>query len=185
MNEPTIGLIAALARDSSTPNRYVIGKNGSMPWHLPGDLRYFQRTTMGKVLLMGRRTFASLGNKPLAGRENLVISKTLGANSSAADSGAKFFSSAEDAVQAGLELAAKQQQPELRELMVIGGAQIYAQLLDITQRLYITWIDRAVEGDTWFPPFELEKEWKLDNELLHSELDGTQLHSCEYLKRPN
>ena len=137
---PPIALIAAQAE-----NR-VIGLDNQMPWHLPEDLQYFKKVTLGKPVIMGRKTFESIG-RPLPGRTNIVITR----QGDWAAEGAVTVSSLEQ----GLEVAATEE-PE--ELMVIGGAQIYAMAMPVAQRIYLTQINQAFEGDAWFP--ELGEEWQ-------------------------
>lgn len=119
---------------------HVIGQNNKMPWHLPGDLAYFKKTTMGKPIIMGRNTFESIG-RPLPGRRNIVITRN---NAYAAD-GIEIVHSVEEA----LELVKDQE-----EIMVIGGQQIFTEVLPLADRLYITKIDFEFEGDTFFPAYD-------------------------------
>ena len=123
--------IAAMAR-----NR-VIGAEGKIPWHLPEDLKFFKRTTLGHVILMGRKTYESLG-RPLPGRENWVVSRT------GDFPGVKVFR----------DLSEISPPTDGRELFVIGGAQIYEALLPRCEELYLTRVDEDVEGDAYFPAFE-------------------------------
>lgn len=129
-----IAMIAAMARDR------VIGRDNAMPWHLPADLAHFKQVTLGKPILMGRRTFESIG-RPLPGRRNLVISR----NPDYAPSGVEVFPSVEAALAAV---------GEVPEVMIIGGGKLYAQLLERTDVLYLTHIDLTVEGDTRFPDYQ-------------------------------
>ncbi len=133
-----LSLIAAMDR-----NR-LIGKDNALPWRLPADLKHFKAMTLGKPVLMGRKTFESIG-RPLPGRENIVITRNPGF---AAD-GCKVVFSIEEA----LEYASHHE-----EVMVIGGANFYEQLLPRADRLYLTLIDHAFEGDAWFPQWPSE-EW--------------------------
>ncbi|WP_323899258.1 type 3 dihydrofolate reductase [Aeromonas hydrophila] len=135
-----ISMIAAMAHDR------VIGLDNQMPWHLPADLAHFKRVTLGKPVLMGRKTFESIG-RPLPGRRNLVISH----NSDYRADGVEVI----DSVEAALALLAGS---DVAELMVIGGGHLYGQLLPRADRLYLTRIDLAVEGDTRFPAFD-EGDW--------------------------
>ncbi len=130
-----VSMIAAM-----TPQR-VIGLQGDMPWHLPADLAWFKRNTLAKPVLMGRKTWQSIGSKPLPQRTNIVISR----NPQLAFSGATAVPSIERAL---AEVA------DANEVMVIGGAQIYTQFLPQAERLYITLIDVNVAGDSWFPAYE-------------------------------
>lgn len=123
--------IAAMSRER------VIGLDGKIPWHLSADLRFFKRTTLGHVVVMGRRTFESLG-KPLPGRENWVVSTT------AAPEGVRVWRSPDEIVPPG----------DGRELYVIGGARLYAALMPRCRELLLTHVDFQVRGDTWFPEFE-------------------------------
>ena len=144
MSEVKLALIAAMAR-----NR-VIGRDNAMPWHLPEDLRYFKATTLGKPIVMGRKTFDSLG-RPLPSRTNIVVSRqpdlTL--------EGAQVFAS----IDAALSAARQQAQADgVDEVMVIGGDNLYRQTLERADRIYLTRIDSEPEGDAWFPAFD-EQAW--------------------------
>jgi len=115
----------------------VIGANGRIPWHLPEDFRWFKKTTMGGAVLMGRKTFESLG-KPLPGRRNLVVSRH-----------GQF-----DGVEMIRELGAFHPENYAEPIWVIGGAEIYAQLLPQCSELFLSVVKRSVEGDAFFPAFE-------------------------------
>ncbi|AMN77759.1 dihydrofolate reductase [Pseudomonas azotoformans] len=141
-----LSLIAALGE-----NR-VIGVDNSMPWHLPGDFKYFKATTLGKPIIMGRKTWDSLG-RPLPGRLNLVVSR----QTDLALEGAEVFPSLEAAVERAEAWALEQ---GADELMLIGGAQLYAQGLEQADRLYLTRVALSPEGDAWFPEFDAG-QWKL------------------------
>ncbi|MDR5013733.1 type 3 dihydrofolate reductase [Aeromonas veronii] len=136
-----ISMIAAMAHDR------VIGKDNQMPWHLPADLAHFKRVTLGKPVLMGRKTFESIG-RPLPGRRNLVISR----NPDYQAEGIEVVGS----VEAALALLAGS---SVEELMVIGGGHLYAEMLPSADCLYLTQIDLAVEGDTRFPAFD-DAHWQ-------------------------
>ena len=140
-----LSLIAALAE-----NR-VIGVDNSMPWHLPGDFKYFKAMTLGKPIIMGRKTWDSLG-RPLPGRLNLVVSRQPGL----VLEGAEVFASLDAAVQRAEQWAAGQ---GVSEVMLIGGAQLYAQGLPDADRLYLTRVELAPEGDAWFPEFD-QAQWQ-------------------------
>lgn len=124
-----------------TRNR-VIGEEGGLPWRLPDDQRFFRRTTLGKPVIMGRRTFEEIG-RPLPQRRNIVLSRR-GVSASGIEVVPDF--------DAALALAAE---GEPEEACVIGGAEVYALALPRVQRLYMTLIDTELEGDTWFPEFDL------------------------------
>jgi len=119
----------------------VIGNAGAIPWHLPEDFKFFKATTMGHAILMGRKTYASIG-KPLPGRENIVLSRTMPETP-----GITIIRSLDEL-----------KEPEFtqggRDLFVIGGEEIYRLLLPKVQELYVTNVPRMIEGDTRFPDFE-------------------------------
>ncbi len=124
----------------------IIGKDNDMPWHLPADLAYFKKTTLGKPVIMGRKTFESIG-RPLPGRQNIVISR----DADYLAAGVDVAGSVEQALQLAGEVA---------EVMVIGGGAIYAHCLPFADRLYITHINAKIEGDTQFPEYDTVKEWQ-------------------------
>ncbi|MEH6568475.1 MAG: dihydrofolate reductase [Halioglobus sp.] len=135
-------LIAAVAENG------VVGNNNALPWHLPGELAYFKRQTLGKPIVMGRKTFESIG-RPLPGRTNIVVSR----NKSYAPEGVEVV----DSLESSLTLAAGIARTDGQEdLMVIGGAAIYAAALPLAERLYITEVHAEVEGDAYFP----EVDWR-------------------------
>lgn len=140
-----IALIAALAQ-----NR-VVGRDNTLPWSLPGDLQNFKRLTLGKPVVMGRKTFDSIG-RPLPGRSNLVISR----NPQLQIEGVEVVSSLEWALQRAQEIASA---TSADEIMVIGGGEIYSQTLPLAQTLYLTEVHASVEGDAWFPEFE-PQDWR-------------------------
>lgn len=115
----------------------VIGKDGTLPWHLPEDLKFFKKTTMGHPILMGRRTFDSIG-RPLPGRRNIVLSRTM-------------------ALREGVEVIGSLDELRCTEgevVFLIGGAQLFETLLPQCDEMYLTWIEHPYEGDALFPPFE-------------------------------
>jgi dihydrofolate reductase len=126
-----LAIIAALG------HRRAIGKDGKLPWHIPEDLRRFKRLTSGHAVLMGRGTWESLG-RPLPGRRNVVLS-------SGAVPGVESYASLDDSLRA-LE--------ESDKVFVIGGGAVYAQIIDRADELYLTLVDREVDADTFFPPYE-------------------------------
>jgi dihydrofolate reductase len=139
-------LIAALTR-----NR-VIGHENRLPWRLPADLRFFKQTTMGKPLLMGRRTWESIG-RPLPGRRMMVLTHDL----DYATPGCTVVHSLDEAViVAG----------PVPEIMVIGGASLYAQTLPLASQLYLTCIETDHPGDVWFPEWD-PGDWTLKWEETH------------------
>ncbi|MEC4727266.1 type 3 dihydrofolate reductase [Shewanella sp. D64] len=129
-----IALIAAMA------NNRVIGKDNQMPWHLPEDLRHFKVMTLGKPIVMGRKTFDSIG-RPLPGRHNIVISR----QEELAIEGTTCVTSFEAAMEAA---------GDIEELVVIGGGQLYRTTLALADKLYLTEINLNVDGDTYFPEWD-------------------------------
>ena len=129
-----ISLIVAMTPDG------VIGKDNALPWRLSADLRRFKALTLGKPVVMGRKTFQSLPGGPLPGRPNIVVSR----DKDFRPDGAEVFDSLPDAL-------ARAKQLTTDEVMVIGGAQVYAQALPMADRLYITEVHAPITGDTHFP----------------------------------
>ncbi len=136
-----ISLLVAMDRNQ------LIGKNNDLPWRLPADLAYFKRVTMGHTIIMGRKTYDSIG-RPLPGRENIIVTR----DTSYKAEGCKVIHSIEEIV--------KMNQQTDQELFVIGGAEIFKEILPHSDRLYITEINKEFEGDTYFPAFEKDK-WKV------------------------
>ncbi len=137
-----LSMIAAVA------NNQVIGNQNQLIWHLPADLKHFKSTTMGHAIIMGRKTFESIG-KPLPGRRNIVITN----NPKYQAEGCHVAHSLKEAI----DLAKGE-----KEVFVAGGAEIYIQAMDhhLTRRLYVTRIFANFEGDAFFPPID-EDKWKL------------------------
>ena len=131
----SLSLIVAMDR-----NR-LIGNNNQLPWHMPADLAHFKQVTMGKPIVMGRKTYESIG-RPLPGRKNIVLSRA----GYSAD-GVEVVSSICEAVATVADA---------KEVMIIGGATIYASVLDVVDRIYLTIIDDEFSGDAWFPEFDKE-----------------------------
>ena len=127
----------------------LIGRDNQLPWHLPADLRYFKTTTLGKPILMGRKTYESIG-RPLPGRRNIVISK----NAEFSAPGCDLVGAIDEA----LALCG-----DAPEAMLIGGASLYAQTLELADTLYITRIHHSFEGDAWFPEFD-PAQWQIEKQ---------------------
>jgi len=167
-NHLPLSLIAALGE-----NR-VIGIDNSMPWHLPGDFKYFKATTLGKPIIMGRKTWDSLG-RPLPGRLNIVVTR----QADLTLEGAEVFTSLDAAVARAEQWAIEQ---NVDEVMLIGGAQLYAQSLAQANRLYLTRVALSPDGDAWFPEFD-PTEWKLVSDTPNPALDGKPAYNFEVWER--
>ncbi|MDD3877516.1 MAG: dihydrofolate reductase [Bacteroidales bacterium] len=138
-----LSIIVAIA------NKSVIGKDNRLIWHLPADLRYFKNLTMGYPIIMGRKTYESIG-RPLPGRTSVIITHNMNFHAE----GCIIVHSLEEAIK---QVAA------FEEAFIIGGAQIYAQALPIADKLYLTRVFHTFDGDTFFPEI-MEKEWQLIEE---------------------
>ncbi len=153
-NSLPLCMIAALAE-----NR-VIGRDNQLPWHLPADLKHFKALTLGKPIIMGRKTWDSLG-RPLPGRLNLVVSRQPGLQLE----GAEVFASLDAALERA-EIWAREEDAE--ELMLIGGAQLYELGLAQAERLYLTRVGISPQGDAFFPEVA-EADWHLSSAIEHTE----------------
>lgn len=142
-----ISLIVAVAANN------VIGADGGLPWHLPNDFRYFKQTTMGKPIVMGRRTWESIG-RPLPGRQNIVLTR----DGEFVAPGATVVTSADAAIAAAGDSG---------ELMVIGGGQVYTLFLDKAERIYLTRVATDADGDTIFPELD-DRCWQLVSREQHA-----------------
>ena len=128
----------------------AIGLKGRMPWHLPAELQHFKQATMGKAILMGRKTWQAIG-RPLPGRQNIVISRNPGFEAAGADLA--------DSLPAALKIA------QTDEVMVIGGGQLYTLTMPQAQSMILTLIDIEPEADTWFPAWD-DQQWLQTDERL-------------------
>ncbi len=178
-NKPILASIVAIAKN------HAIGKDNGMIWHLPEDLKHFKRTTLGKPILMGRKSYESLG-KPLPGRPNLVVSRSYAelpqANPSSIfkdmeapdvekgpdadrkiNEGPFLYASLEDGIKAAKNMGAEM---GVDEVFITGGGQIYKETLPYTDRLYLTILDRDYEGHVFFPEFDWN-EWNITSEEKH------------------
>jgi dihydrofolate reductase len=148
-----IVIIVAAARNG------VIGRDGDMPWKLSTDLKRFKALSMGKPLIMGRKTFESVGSKPLLGRPHVIVSR----NSKIEMPGVETVGSLEDALSRGRALA---KAAGVDEVCVVGGGEIYRQALPLADVLHVTHVETEIEGDTHFPTidpavFELVEETRV------------------------
>jgi dihydrofolate reductase len=144
-----VALIAAMTEQG------VIGYQNKLPWHFPEELKYFKKVTLGKSIIMGRKTFVSLGSRPLPGRKNIILTQDK-----------NFFANdclVAHSVEEAIKIAG-----DSGEIMIIGGAQIYQQFLPLATRLYITIIHQDYPGDTYFPTVDW-KEWKTISEESKNE----------------
>jgi dihydrofolate reductase len=147
-----ISLIVAMAS-----NR-VIGLNNKMPWHLSADLKKFKKITMGSPILMGRKTYESIG-RPLPGRTNMIVSR----NPEYRQDGCLVFNDLETALKKGCENA--------DEIFVIGGADLYGAILPIADALYLTIINREFQGDAFFPDIDLNDWSEVERENINDDPD--------------
>ncbi|MBD1549972.1 dihydrofolate reductase [Pseudomonas typographi] len=169
MNKPpTLSLIAAHGENG------VIGVDNAMPWHLPGDFQYFKATTLGKPIIMGRKTWDSLG-RPLPGRLNLVVSRQPGL----VLAGAEVYPSLRAAVARAQAWAREQ---GVNEIMLIGGAQLYELGLPHADRLYLTRVELSPQGDAWFPAFD-QQVWHKVSDIPNPPTDGKPAYHFEVWER--
>jgi len=160
-----LSLVAALDRN------FAIGKDNGLPWHLPDDLKRFKALTLGKPLLMGRRTAESLG-RALPGRRNLVLTR----GNAIPHAGMEAIPTLEDA----LRIA-----EGVDELCVIGGGEIFALTLPLASRMHLTWVDTVVEGaDAFFPRFDASR-WQVASSQSHSrdERHALDFEFVDYVSR--
>jgi dihydrofolate reductase len=153
-----LALVVAVA------NNGVIGRGGALPWHLPDDLKHFKRVTMGKPILMGRRTFESIG-KPLPGRRNLVLTR----GDPVAVAGVESVKSLKSAMALCVGVD---------ELCVIGGAAVYAAALPFARVIYLTRVESEVPGDVQFPAVDWKK-WKVTMNEHHA-ADARHVHAMTF-----
>ena len=162
----TITLVVAIAENG------VIGRDGGLPWRLSADLRRFRATTMGKPIVMGRKTWESFPKRPLPGRRNIVITRDRDYRSD----GAEVFHSLDEALAAAGSNSG--------EICVIGGGEIYRQVLEAADRLDITHVLAAIDGDTRFPPID-PATWRVvsSEEIPAGEKDSHPTRHTVYERR--
>jgi len=160
-----VSLIAAMAKDR------VIGINNSLPWKLPADMQWFRKHTLGKPIIMGRKTFESFGGRSLPDRTNIIITHDKDYH---VDADVVIVHSIEEALQ-----AAQDSDNNVEEVMVIGGASFYAQMLEQADRFYITKVDGEFEGDAWFPEYE-HLGWTEISRVEHA-ADEKNAHDCSFI----
>ena len=137
----------------------VIGRNGDLPWQLPADLRHFKSVTMGKPIIMGRKTFESIG-RPLPGRKNIVVTR----RANFVSDGVLISNNLTAAIALGKAIASED---NVDEIMVIGGGEIYAKALSDADRLYLTEVHADIDGDTFFPALD-RGLWREKNRNSHA-----------------
>ena len=162
MRRPALYLIAAVAANG------VIGADGALPWQLPEDLKHFKRMTQGHAVIMGRRTWESIG-RPLPGRRNVVVTR----QSAFAAPGASVAASLQDA----LALCRDQD-----VVFVIGGAELYRAALPLADGLLLTEIQRDFDGDTRFPEYDRSR-WRQAERERHVAADGMRFDFVRYVRR--
>ena len=165
-----VAMIAAVGENG------VIGSDGAIPWRLPTDFAHFKRTTLGKPLIMGRKTFASIG-KPLLGRTNIVVTRQ---PDFAAD-GVVVCRSLDAALQRAQEIAAAD---GASEVIIGGGGEIYREAMSAADRLYITHVSAAPQGDATFPPIDpVVWEVVLRHDIMRGEKDSADFTVLTYERR--
>lgn len=145
-------------------NNRLIGKDNALPWHLPADLQHFKSITMSKPILMGRKTYDSIG-RPLPGRQNIVLTR-----GDTEIEGVTLVHSIDESIAAA---------GDAEEVMVIGGSSIYELVLPKVQRMYLSFVDGEFEGDAWFPEFN-ESEWDIIEEKTQQP-DEKNTHVCRFV----
>ena len=153
-----LSLIAAM------DNNRLIGKDNDLPWYLPADLQHFKSITMNKPILMGRKTYDSIG-RPLPGRQNIVLTRGY-----VEIEGVTVVNSIDEAIAAA---------GDVEEVMVIGGSSIYELVLPKVQRMYLSFVEGEFEGDAWFPEFD-ESEWEI-TETKTQAADEKNAHACQFI----
>lgn len=153
MSKPVIAMMLAMDKNQ------LIGNNGDMPWRIPGELAYFKRVTMGKPIIMGRKTYESMG-RALPGRTNIVVTR----NAQWQAEGVTVASTIESALEIACDVA---MQPDTLadEVFIIGGAGLCRDSMPDTQRFYLTVVDHAFEGDTWLDSFHWSEWDKVSSEV--------------------
>jgi dihydrofolate reductase len=148
--EPKIVFVVAVSRNG------VIGRDGVLPWRIPSDLKRFREITMGKPVIMGRRTWEGLPRRPLPGRENIVVTRS-----------SNYEAPGAHVVQSIAEAVAKARTFKAEEIAVIGGGEVFREMMDRCDRLYLTEIDLVTDGDTFMPGIDPD-DWRLVREERHA-----------------
>lgn len=153
----------------ATDDNGLIGRGNELPWHLPADLRHFREITMGKPIMMGRRTHESIG-RALPGRQNIVVTRQADYQSEGCD--------IVHSIDEGIEVAG-----DAEELMVIGGAEFYEQMLGQVERIYLTEIHHMFEGDTYFPKLDVTRWREHSREDFPADINNSMDYSFLVLER--
>ena len=153
-----LSLIAAMDK-----NR-LIGVDNNLPWHLPADLQYFKSVTMSKPILMGRKTYDSIG-RPLPGRQNIVLTR-----GDVEIKGVTVVNSIDEAIATA---------GDVEEVMVIGGSSVYELVLPKAQRMYLSFVEGEFKGDAWFPEFN-DEDWEIIDEKKQAP-DEKNNHACRFV----
>lgn len=164
-----ISIVVAVAENRA------IGLNNGLPWRLSSDLKYFKKTTLNHPIVMGRKTFESIG-RPLPGRDTIVVTKQKNWSSD----NVKVASSLEDALRLGEESASSR---GVDEIMVIGGADLYGQVLPACSRLYLTEVHSVVQGDAFFPEWNSQEWVEVSRTRYEADNDNTHPYSFVILNR--
>ncbi len=159
-----------LAMIAAQSQNRVIGNNNKLPWYLPEDLKYFKRVTLGKPIIMGRKTFESIG-RPLPGRTNIIITRNPDWTHDGA--GVRVVHSLQQAIELAESLALVN---GFEESLVIGGAEIYALALPQADRLYLTQVHAEVQGDAHFPPLD-PTQWQ---EMAREDFSAIEPNPYDY-----
>jgi len=150
----------------------LIGADNALPWHLPADFRHFKQVTMAKPIIMGRKTFESIG-RPLPGRKNIVLTR-----GEFSHEGVVTVSTIDEA------LREASQDTDAEEVMIIGGANLYQQMIGKADKLYLTHVKTACDGDAWFPEVDM-REWEVVSQqsVLADENNNYDFDIVEYQRR--
>lgn len=167
MNQPSTPILSAIA---AMANNRVIGRANQLPWHLPADLKHFKALTLGHPIIMGRNTYLSIG-RPLPQRTNIILTRN------------PAFSAPGCVIATNLDSALRIATPLDNEVFIIGGADIYRQLLPHVQRLYLTIIEQAFEGDAFFPDIDLREWHEIANEYHAPDTDNPYPYRFIQLER--
>lgn len=166
---PKLSIIVAVAGE-----KRVIGKKGNLPWYIPEELKRFKQITMGHPIIMGRKTHESIG-KPLPGRTNIVVTRGKGEACHERSRGREREIIIANSLEEAVRKAKKS--PGSEEIFVIGGGELYKQALPLADKLYLTYIDKEIEGDIFFPDYSefqkvvSESDWQYHKDLKYKFLE--------------